>query len=274
MTIAEKDLEAVRTCLAWVLRPVVRLMVRYQLPLQEFVDVLKAVYVEVAARDVSNKGRAVSDSKISAITGVHRADVAELREKGAPKQFPPPTELWRICNAWSSLEKFEDRGFARPLRYENDPSVAGQSSSFSDLVRTVIGSGDSAASALETLLQHQIVSRDEAGLLLLNGTWLGQMPALSDRMSGLAFRLHDALAPRVENEIAGNYHHPTWTVFSVAAPAFLADQLRERVMAQARPMLGEWNTMVTRAEAQLNAGQPMVRATISLLVYSEPIGAR
>jgi hypothetical protein len=279
MTTVTQDSQAVATCLAWALRPIVRLMVRLQFPLQSFVEIVKAVYVEIAEREGVDIGRAMSDSKISVMTGVHRADVAQLRREGAPSIFPPPSPLWRICNAWSGLDPFTIDGFPKPLWIEGGTEVAKadkQTPSFEFLVEQVLGSASKRdiPAFLDALLERNVISKVADGCVLLERRWLDRMPALSDRMSGLAFRLHDAIAPRVENFLAGEQEHPTWTVYSVAAPAFLVDEIKTLFASQARPMLGEWNDAVTRAEAQITAGQPLVRLTCSLLVYSEPLGNR
>jgi hypothetical protein len=278
MTTTTQDTQAVATCLAWTLRPVVRLMVKLQFPLQSFIEILKAVYVEVAEREYASSGRGVSDNKISMMTGVHRADVAQLRREGAPSTFPPPSPLWRICNAWSGLEQYTIDGFARSLRIDSgtgDSSI-NQAPYFEALVEEVLGNaGKQEASAfLETLLERKVVIKDNDGYINLERRWPDKLPSLADRMSGLAFRLHDAIAPRVDNMLASDSVHPTWTVYSVAAPEFLVDEIKTLFATQGRPMLGKWNDTVTRAEAQITAGQPLVRLTCSLLVYSEPLGNR
>jgi Family of unknown function (DUF6502) len=267
MTTTTQDSQAVATCLAWALRPLVRLMVQLQFPLQSFVDILKAVYVEVAEREASDSGRAVSDSKISMMTGVHRADVAQLRREGAPSTFPPPSSLWRICNAWSGLEQFTDGGFARALRVDGVSKDGAEIPSFESLVEVVLGrdSKKETQDFLNVLIERKVAIKDANGCIMLERRWPDKLPSLADRMSGLAFRLHDAIAPRVENLIAGDSVHPTWTVYS---------EIKTLFATQGRPMLGAWNDTVTRAEAQLTAGQPLVRTTCQLLVYSEPLSNR
>ncbi|MGL4234198.1 MAG: DUF6502 family protein [Casimicrobium sp.] len=274
MDTTSQDRQAIATCLAWALRPIVRLMLRLHFPLQSFVEVLKAVYVEVAEREGASSGRAVSDNKISQLTGVHRADVAELRKTGAPSEFPAPTPLWRVCNAWSSVPPFTIDGFARPLSARTGATETPDTPRFESLVETVLGPGHDAMEMLDTLFEHKVVLREPNGTYALERRWPDRLPSLSDRMSGLAFRLHDAIAPRIDNTLAGEIVHPTWTVYSVAAPTFLVEDFKNLFAKEGRPMLGRWNDALTRAEAQISAGQPLVRLTCSLLVYSEPLSNR
>ena len=73
------------------LRPLVRLLMRAGVTFPVLADLLRTLYVEVAARDLLVDPKAQTDSRISLLTGVHRKEIRRLRE------LPPDTS--RSC-AW------------------------------------------------------------------------------------------------------------------------------------------------------------------------------
>ena len=63
-----------------IMRPLIRLLVAYQLTYPQLIRILKSLYVEVAKSDFSVTGAPLSDSRINLLTGVHRKDVKKLRD--------------------------------------------------------------------------------------------------------------------------------------------------------------------------------------------------
>lgn len=67
------------------LRPLVRLMIRYGITFPVLADLLRGLYVEVAANDMLADPKARTDSRISLMTGVHRKEIRRLRRKARPR---------------------------------------------------------------------------------------------------------------------------------------------------------------------------------------------
>ena len=70
------------------LRPLVNLLLRYQVTYPFVSRLLKEVYVEVALADLSGEIDRPTDSRVSLLTGVHRKEVRRLRSEP-----PDPAEV-------------------------------------------------------------------------------------------------------------------------------------------------------------------------------------
>lgn len=112
-------------------RPLVRICLNHGVKLGEMVDALKRAYVEVAQSQLTQTGEAVSTSRITVMTGVHRTDVAKIRGEDNFSPRPKHTAsdvigLWRYDRRFCSSP-----GKPRPL------TVEGRDSEFAQLVRSV-----------------------------------------------------------------------------------------------------------------------------------------
>jgi hypothetical protein len=117
------------------LRPLVRFAIRQGLTYPALADLLKGLYVEVAARDLST-GPAPSQSRISVATGVHRKDVRRLLDKEAdPAEGAATASLGaRIVGIWVGTARYLDRtGRPKPLPRQ----AAADEPSFDELVAAV-----------------------------------------------------------------------------------------------------------------------------------------
>ena len=74
------------------LRPLVRLLIKRGVTFPALADVLRSLYVEVAAHELLTEPRARTDSRISLLTGVHRKEIrrwrSETHEPGASTRRP------------------------------------------------------------------------------------------------------------------------------------------------------------------------------------------
>ncbi|MCA9512404.1 MAG: DUF6502 family protein [Myxococcota bacterium] len=100
------------------LRPLVRLLLEKQITLPYLTNVLKEIYVDVAARDLALEERRLTDSRISLLTGIHRKEVKRLRqEAGATGTRDRGVALGALLvSRWIGDPRFLDgRGRPRPL---------------------------------------------------------------------------------------------------------------------------------------------------------------
>jgi len=72
-----------------VLRPLVRLLLSFQITLPFLVELLKEIYVEVAERDFPLDNKKQTDTRISMLTGVHRKDTKRLRNQDVERVDSP-----------------------------------------------------------------------------------------------------------------------------------------------------------------------------------------
>ncbi len=156
-------MNALKSAIAQLLRPLVRIMLRYGVSYGEFAEILREVYVASADQDFPVPGRKQSVSRIALITGLNRKEVSRLRQQtpSSPGQSSYNRGV-RIISGWGRDAEFQDES-GRPMALEIEGPVA----SFSELVRRY--SGDIPVRAvLDELLRVGAISHDAKGKVHLN----------------------------------------------------------------------------------------------------------
>ena len=146
------------------LRPLVRILLRYGVSFGDFAETARWVYVDVADKDFSIEGRKQSVSRISVITGLNRKDVTRLKQINIHQDQDPSSGFNRAGRVIS--------GWVRDKAYNNkdgSPAVLpleGEGQSFTALVKQY--SGDMPVRAvLDELLRIEAVRRNEDGTVSL-----------------------------------------------------------------------------------------------------------
>ncbi len=145
------------------LRPVVRYWLRRADRFQEFSELLKIVFVDVAREELTKSHNKVNVSRIHMLTGVHRNDVSRIFKQGAqPKVLPD--FLSRLIGQWEQDPEFQTtNGTPRVLTY------LGKNNDFSRLVEKV-SKGVSPGTVLFELERSNAVKRTKKGIRLVSGT--------------------------------------------------------------------------------------------------------
>jgi hypothetical protein len=204
------------------MRPLVRVLLRYGMAYGEFAEVVKLVYVEVAREDFTPPGKKPSDSRVAIITGLTRKDVKRLREADSsmPRESSSVNRATRVLSGWHQDPDFTGRD-GRPL-----PLVLeGSEVSFTTLVRRY--SGDMPPKTmLEELQRVHAVERTEDGKIhVLSRAYLPDY----DDPSGiheLGAALHD-LAATIEHNLSPRRSGP---------PHFQRMVANDRVNAHSLPL--------------------------------------
>ncbi|MFO1426668.1 MAG: DUF6502 family protein [Steroidobacteraceae bacterium] len=126
------------------LRPVVRLMIRTGVSWKEFADLSKTSFVEVATEEFGIRGRPTNVARVAILTGIHRREVARLRELLEQAASPEPQYLnaaQRVLAGWHQDPDYLD-GQGAPREIPLD----GAAPSFMDLCSRY--AGDVPATAL------------------------------------------------------------------------------------------------------------------------------
>jgi hypothetical protein len=148
-----------------ILRPLVRLLLRYQVTYQALLPLLKQTYVEVAEQEFTLPDKAQTDSRISLLTGVHRKDVRKFREQDASLEGAPVSVSMggQMVAYWLSAPGYQSKGHPvrLPLRSE------GQTPSFEQLVQQVVHGDIRPRAVLDEWLALGVVKQDDDGLLCL-----------------------------------------------------------------------------------------------------------
>lgn len=142
-----------------VLRPIAKAMIAHGVPLSTGLSILKEVLVDVASQDTAD-GKPPSDSRITAITGVHRKDVKAIRERD--EQTPPeakPSVIGNVVGRWLGSSQYQTPdGLPAPLPRTRQPDGA---PSFADIVREV-STDIRPASVLEAMSAQRLIEIREA----------------------------------------------------------------------------------------------------------------
>ena len=115
--------------------PLIRILVRSGITYQEFGGVLKDVYVNVCAREMTLPGRKMTLSRVAIATGLTRREVAKIIRSEGKTQWG----VWSNAGlAASVLEAWHtDSQFLAPYGYPRDLKIDGTDTvpTFEDLVR-------------------------------------------------------------------------------------------------------------------------------------------
>lgn len=86
-----------------ILRPLVRVLIANGVTWPTFGGLIKAVYAEEAERRFSLPGKPITDSRIALLTGLHRKDIARLREEGGGEmaELVSPSLSAQVLGRWT-----------------------------------------------------------------------------------------------------------------------------------------------------------------------------
>ena len=98
---------ALLAALRKLLRPLVRLLIHFQVSYPQLAELLKSVYVDVAERDFPVKPSQQTDSRISLLTGIHRKDVRKFRNVAFHEVIPHnPSVGAKLVATWLEKQPF------------------------------------------------------------------------------------------------------------------------------------------------------------------------
>ena len=91
------------------LHPLVKILLRYNIPYGTFCELAKWVYVDVASSEFAIQGRKQTDSRIATITGLSRKEVRRLGgisafdDLGSPERY---NRAVRVIGGWRKDKNF------------------------------------------------------------------------------------------------------------------------------------------------------------------------
>lgn len=140
------------------LRPVIRILLRYGIGYREFAEVTKTAFVSVASSDFGLRGRPTNISRVAVMTGLTRKEVKRLRDKvgkGDNSIAVKTTPLADVLHQWHAQAEFTDSsGNPIPLPFSRGEI------SFTGLVRKF--GGDIPAGAMRTEMKRVGVVEEDA----------------------------------------------------------------------------------------------------------------
>ncbi|RVT99634.1 hypothetical protein EOD42_00740 [Rhodovarius crocodyli] len=247
------------------LRPLLRLLIRAGVTFPVFAEMLRGLYVETAARDLSSDGGPPTDSRLALLTGVHRKEIRRLREEPAPVDDAPPAVVTlnsQLISRWLGLpENTNQAGDPLPL----------SRAAFDALVVSVT-TDVRPRSVLDSWLAQGIATLDVDEHIRLNVAAFIPREGQEARLFYLARNLHDHMAAAAAN------------VSAEGTPPFLerslhydglspeaAQKLEAAGRAAAQQLLVELNRLaLSLVEGQATTpGAPTVRTNLGVYLYRE-----
>jgi hypothetical protein len=145
-----------------VLRPIVKILLRYGIGYNEFAEVVKTAFVDVSTTEFGIRGRPTNISRVAVMTGLTRKEVRRLRNKlelGDGSVTVKSTPMTEILHRWYSDSDFLDQhGIPRSLPFTDGMN------SFSELVKRY--GGDVPPGAMRAELKRVgCISEDGSGVL-------------------------------------------------------------------------------------------------------------
>jgi hypothetical protein len=146
------------------LRQLVKVLLRNEIPYGTFADLAKWVYVDVASKDFKIPDRKISISRVSIITGLSRKEVKRMMEIAEPVDLGASehyNRAARVISGWLTDSRFiDEKGDPRELPFE------GGAINFSELVKAY--SGDVPPRAIrDEMLRVGVVEDDNRMIRLL-----------------------------------------------------------------------------------------------------------
>jgi hypothetical protein len=184
-----------------VLKPLVRILFRAGMRFDEFIELLRGIYVEVVVSDAAAADKKITTSRISIVTGVPRRDVERLLSSEDWLKIPKPTDvpaLVALLHRWHTDSLFLGP-YGVPLEI---PFSGGGGRTFLDLVAGAPIKIDP-HSAFEQLLAAGVVARSgETHVKVLSRSYVMPEPLSAEMlehfgsaMTNLASTLHVNMTP-------------------------------------------------------------------------------
>lgn len=184
-----------------ILRPIVRLLLTFQITYPFLVNLLKSLYVEVADHEFGMDEKRQTDSRINLLTGVHRKDVKRLRsEQSDDLNTPRNISIGgQLIAYWLGSKDFCDaqgQPLALPLR---TATKASKQKTFDDLVELVCKQDIRPRVILDEWLNLGIATLNEDNRVSLNTGAFTPEKGFDEKAFYFGKNLHDHLCASAHN---------------------------------------------------------------------------
>jgi Family of unknown function (DUF6502) len=261
MDMRTRPSKALNAALMRLLRPLMRLMLRYSMPFSAFEELAKRAYVDAAMNDFAIPGKKPSISRASILTGLTRKDVQRLvNSNDEPRELPEEryNRAARVLTGWIRDPDFLRRnGQPRTLEFDGDAG-------FAALVRRHSGDVPPRAVLDELLRVGSVVQRADGRLAPGTRAYVPQrgeaekLDILGTDVAGLIDTIdhnlqHGAVDPRFQRKVSYRSiavnHLPAFRKLSSAHAQSLLEKL-DRWLAE-RDDVGPDDADVPRAQVGL-----------------------
>lgn len=259
-----------------VLKPLVRILLRAGVRFDEFIELLRGIYVEIVIADAALANKQVTTARVSILSGVPKRDVDRLVASEDWLKIPKPTDvpaLVAILHRWHT-----DSAFLGPYGVPLEIPFSGAGSrTFLDLVNGSPIKID-AHSAFEQLLAAGVVARSgETHVKVLSRSYVMPEPLSAEMlehfgiaMTNLASTLHFNMTPNSPTKRLERSVFP-----GEGLPEEFAQEFDAYVRERAHAMLSEVDDwLADLARRPLKHPEARIATGVSVYQYVAPDDAR
>jgi Family of unknown function (DUF6502) len=277
MTTATSPRGQINQLTAFLLRPWARILIRYGVGLNDFIETAKRVYVEVANEYIAAGRGRITDSSVSIMTGVHRKDVHRIQQElDSAAPIPAPASLLdAVHRTWTGQSRFLTRTGqprALPRRTQSKAAKSSKGPTFEDLLEEVT-KGVSPRAVLDDWIRLGAVSLNAKGEVV----WSHQEHILGeelDRIRRSVIACTDRIASAMDvitSEEPSHYVHFVRVAYLTEADAQKVKALAKRLSIQ---IANRINLEATKLEERGRAsGKGDQRFSYGMHCYHEPMAA-
>lgn len=190
--------DALYRALRRLLQPLIRFLLTKGITYPAFTNLVKALYVQIAAEEFALEHKRQTDSRISMLTGIQRREVKRLTEE-TPREIAAPTNVSfgaQIVARWITDPTYLDRK-GKPLPLARTEREGGELS-FEALAASV-SKDIRARPVLDEWLRLGAAHLDEDNRVHLNSTSFVPTKGFEEKAYYFGFNLHDHIAASVHN---------------------------------------------------------------------------
>ena len=263
MTIALPAPDTMISPLRRLLRPLVRLMIRCGVTFPAAADMLREVYVAVAAEEL---GPQRTDSRVSLLTGLHRKEIRRQRILADEPTPPLVTRNSQLIATWLGSTGYTDQqGAPLPL-----PRSAATGPSFDRLVESVTRDVRPRA-VLDDWVSQGIVTIETGELIRLSAHAFLPQGGRAEQLFYFSRNVHDHIAAATANILADgpapfldrSVHYDRLRPKAAAALERVGRTVAERVLLDINR-----RAMAVAGDPVLE-GQPSRRVNVGIYILSE-----
>ncbi|MFQ5598082.1 MAG: DUF6502 family protein [Nitrospiria bacterium] len=253
------------------LRPLVRIFLRNNVPYGTFADLAKRVYVTVSIEEFGIPGRKQTDSRVSIITGLTRKEVRRIKElpglhEGDEAISQQYHRAARVVSGW-----VRDREFLKTDGQPADLLVEGSGATFSALVKKY--SGDMPVRAmLDELLRVNSVERLENDRIRLKARAYLPDTEEGEKLTILGTEVKDLIATIDHNICSKEDRFFQRNVTYDNLPVEILERFRQLSSKQGQALLEEMDLWLAQHDRDTNPsieGTGRKRAGISVFYFEE-----
>ncbi len=255
-----------------VLRPLIRILIRSGVRYDEFLELVRGVYVESAVRDGLGDGIRVTRAKVSVSTGIGRRDVDKYIDNDGALPAAPRTlalSLTEILNRWHT-----DPQFVGPYGIPLELEITSQKArSFKELVSLIAPSANMHDVLEELIRMGTVVRSGSTHVRTVSRVFIpsGEMtPSQLEFFGSTLTRLADTLQYNMDNSNTEKRIERS-VVSDRGLPASFFLTFREHVRERVNDLLFEIDNWMSPHTRNLKEVETTQRVGLSIYQFVDPV---